>query len=307
MRQFFLVFPKYQPNPLYLTGYAYACKFHSVLALLILAKNYLNSRQPRGNSLKMNLKGMAISGGYCDPRNQYDFADYLYQSGLIDDNQWVHFWLEQSLYIRAIIEEEYEVANEIINNLYFGFYFGTREGSYFHNVTGYASLANILRIDEPPELDYFRAYLERPQTRRVIHVGNVPFNSPATLVSQTLNGDIAQSVRPQMERLLNADLRILFYNGNLNLVAPVPIMENMLRSLDWKGRLKYSRSRNRIYTLASQSSGSNEDSVPLTVGYIRRAYNLNWVIIRNSGHYVPIDQPQVALDLITKFVKRIDL
>lgn len=37
-------------------------------------------------------------------------------------------------------------------------------------------------------------------------------------------------------------------------------------------------------------------------GYVRTAGNLTQIMVRNAGHDVPIDQPEWALDLITRIL-----
>ena len=46
----------------------------------------------------MPLKGLAIGDGLCDPPHQLDYADYVYQVGLIDEKD------------KSLIEEKTELA-----------------------------------------------------------------------------------------------------------------------------------------------------------------------------------------------------
>ena len=38
-------------------------------------------------------------------------------------------------------------------------------------------------------------------------------------------------------------------------------------------------------------------------GYATSYGHLTWVVVTNSGHLVPSDQPVAALDMITRFVR----
>ena len=42
-----------------------------------------------------------------------------------------------------------------------------------------------------------------------------------------------------------------------------------------------------------------------TIGFFKSAGNLQFVGIDNAGHFVPIDQPEIALSLIDKFLNGI--
>ena len=38
------------------------------------------------------------------------------------------------------------------------------------------------------------------------------------------------------------------------------------------------------------------------VGYVRHVANFTQVVVRKSGHYVPHDQPKIALQMIKNFI-----
>ncbi|KAL4705867.1 hypothetical protein ACJJTC_019302 [Scirpophaga incertulas] len=78
--QFFQLFAELRLNKFFVTGESYAGKYVPALAYTIHKSN------PTAR-LKINLKGIAISNGLCDPAHQMLYGKYLYQLGLIDWNQ----------------------------------------------------------------------------------------------------------------------------------------------------------------------------------------------------------------------------
>ncbi len=46
----------------------------------------------------MPLKGLAIGDGLCDPQNQLDYGDFLYQVGLLDESD------------KGLVEEKTDLA-----------------------------------------------------------------------------------------------------------------------------------------------------------------------------------------------------
>ena len=68
-----------------------------------------------------------------------------------------------------------------------------------------------------------------------------------------------------------------------------------LDSMEWHGAEQYRDAERLIW---------REQGV--IAGYVRKADNLHEVLIRNSGHMVPIDQPEWAYALITKFTGTAD-
>ncbi|XP_022201891.2 venom serine carboxypeptidase-like [Nilaparvata lugens] len=75
--QFFTLFPDLKANDFFISGESYAGKFVPSLAMKI-DKSQVTA------ALKINLKGIIIGNGFCDPENMMGYSDYLYQVGLLD-------------------------------------------------------------------------------------------------------------------------------------------------------------------------------------------------------------------------------
>lgn len=77
LQQFFTLFPDLQKNEFYVTGESYAGKYVPAISYTIMKKN-------PSAEVKINLKGLAVGNGLCDPINQLTYAEYLFELGLID-------------------------------------------------------------------------------------------------------------------------------------------------------------------------------------------------------------------------------
>ncbi|OTF75839.1 serine carboxypeptidase CPVL-like protein [Euroglyphus maynei] len=167
--------------------------------------------------------------------------------------------------------------------------------SYFYNATGLNFYYNILYDRQPDDFNYYPKFLASAKTRQSIHVGNLHYGDDSILVEEHLINDMMASVSSWIEQLLNANYRLMFYSGQLDIIVAAPLTENFLKHLKWKGTKQYHMAQRSIYRV-----NRNDPSV---AGYVRQAGNLYQVIIRNAGHILPYDQPKVALDMITRFVK----
>lgn len=133
-------------------------------------------------------------------------------------------------------------------------------------------------------------------------MGNRPYNDGAA-VEQHIVNDIMQSVRPWVEELLDAGYRTLIYSGQLDIIVAAPLSENFLQALQWKGKERYRAAPRTIYKVG-QRGGAGDNSQELVAGYVRQVDGLLYqIIIRNAGHILPYDQPRVAHDMITRFVR----
>lgn len=80
LKQFFLLFPDLQRNDFFVSGESYAGKY-------VPAVSHTIHKHNQNSKFKINLKGLAIGNGLCDPEHQLEYGKYLYQIGLIDSQQ----------------------------------------------------------------------------------------------------------------------------------------------------------------------------------------------------------------------------
>uniref|UniRef100_S4PEN0 Carboxypeptidase n=1 Tax=Pararge aegeria TaxID=116150 RepID=S4PEN0_9NEOP len=280
LEQFFIMFPALRNNEFYITGESYAGKYIPSLAMKIHLKNK--------EELKINLKGLALGNAYCDPINQMDYGNYLYQHGLIDFEQNKLFTKMQSAIVDEIRKENWVEADILMDQLMDG---EQTNYSYFKNFTGFENYYNILDpTDSNSNMGIYIDLLNNDEIRESVHVGGLPFNSGKE-VQEYLMYDVLKSVAPYISELLS-HYRLLFYNGQLDIIVAYPLTESFLRNLNFSSAKEYKTAARHIWRV--------DDEI---AGYVKKAGNLTEVLVRNAGHMVPHDQPIWALDLITRFIK----
>ncbi|CAG9865146.1 unnamed protein product [Phyllotreta striolata] len=282
LRQFFLVFPELRRNEFYATGESYAGKYVPAVSYAILKNN------PRADA-KINLKGMAIGNGLCDPVHQLNYGGYLYEIGLIDKHGRTQFAEYERKGINYIKKKEFLKAFEIFDDLLNG---DLNDGkTLFKNLTGFDYYFDYLYTNSPNELQIdFSRFVQREDIRKAIHVGSLTFND-GNAVEENLKEDVMDSVAPWISVLLS-NIRVMFYNGQMDIIVPYPLTVNFLNNLPFSGSDEYKIAPRRIWRY--------RDDIP---GYVKQAGNLTEVLVRNAGHMVPSFQPEWALDLITKFTR----
>ncbi|XP_012526348.1 venom serine carboxypeptidase [Monomorium pharaonis] len=278
--QFFLLFPELQNNDFFVTGESYAGKY--VPAVSHAIKDYNIKAE-----IKINLKGLAIGNGLCDPENQLLYSDYLYQIGLIDENGKILFQGYEKQGREFIKQKKYLEAFKIFDTLLNGDLNGSP--SLFRNLTGFNFYYNYLFEKDSNDSDWMSELIQRADVRRAIHVGNSTFHVEATIVEEHLKGDVMQSIVFFLTDLLQ-HYRVLIYNGQLDIIVAYPLTENYIKHLQWPGADKYAKTPRKIWMVGNKLAG-----------YTKTVDNLTEVLVRNAGHMVPSDQPKWALDLITRF------
>ncbi|KOB76530.1 Carboxypeptidase [Operophtera brumata] len=280
MQQFYTLFPNLRSNDFYITGESYAGKYIPSLAMEV------HKRNANGQEKRINLKGLAIGNGYCDPINQLDYGSYLYQHGLLDNNQRDVFKQYQDQIKQLIRRESWVRADLLMDKLIDGVVSNT---SFFKMFTGFNSYYNFLYTDSEYDSKKLLNLLQNDKVRHSIHVGGLPFHDGQVVVMH-LAYDMMKSVASDISTLLS-HYKIVFYNGQLDIVVAYPLTVNFLRNLNFSSSKEYKTALRIIWRVG-------ED----VAGYVKKAGNLTEVLVRNAGHMVPMDQPKWAFDLITRVV-----
>ena len=279
--QFFNLFPELRQNDFYVTGESYCGKY--VPAVSYAIKNYNNDA-----SVKVNLKGLAIGNGLIDAFYQFYYSEYLYQIGLIDFHgrekirkieEQVRDLIKQEKFVEAVL-----ASDQILLSMF------SSETSLVKNLTGFKDYQNFLMNGgyEPP---YYDKFLQRPDIRKALHVGVIPYNRISVKVRYYLMADIAQSMTPVLVDLLG-HYKILLYHGQLDLIISRVGTENLILNANWRGVEEYKTASRHQWWIDGDLAG-----------YWKVAGNLTDVLVRNAGHLVPTDQPFWASVLLTKFTR----
>lgn len=276
--QFFQLFPHLLTNDFYVTGESYGGKYVPALAFEIYRQNAIVPS-------KINLKGIAIGNGFSDPVNMLNYGEYLYEIGLIDENSKNVFDNIRDKAIAFIQNKQYSKAFEIFDSLLDS---DLTNSSLFTNLTGYKNYYNYLKTDDL-NIDMTATFVQQDFVRDKIHVGNLPFHVDKA-VEIHLRNDIMKSVASLVEVLLE-NYKVLFYNGQLDIIVAYPLTVEFLKNLKWSGAEKYKTAPRQIWKVQNQIAG-----------YTKSVGNLTEVLVRNAGHMVPSDQPLHAYDLLNRFV-----
>ncbi|KAJ8883640.1 hypothetical protein PR048_015493 [Dryococelus australis] len=146
---------------------------------------------------------------------------------------------------------------------------------------------NVLSDDDDIDESHYTQFLESTVVRRALHVGDQAFGDSSDAVSNHMLRDFMQSARPWVEELLDAGYRVVFYNGQLDLIVAYPLSVNMFSKLRFAAAAQYAVAHRQLWYVDGELAG-----------YVKTAGNMTELLVRDSGHMVPADQPAVAARLI---------
>ena len=301
LTQFYGVFPEMLQQELYITGESYGGHYVPGFAAYIDAHN---ERVRRGQTveaaaasqLTIPLAGMAIGDGWIDPVNMIPaYPDMIYSFGLCDEREKAK--IQQycdsavSLIKAGKMLEAFNVWDEFLNGDVWPY------GNYFHNITGLNDYDNYLNTNAPADFDYYAPYLNQPEVRAALHVGNATFPSNPTKCEFHLLGDFMVSFVDELVTLLNAPQRykVLIYSGQLDVIIGAALTQRFLPGVAWHGQAAFNAAPKAVWRVKPTDLE--------VAGYARMVGNFTQVVVRGAGHIVPGDQPERALDMISRFVE----
>ncbi|KAK7102093.1 hypothetical protein V1264_020372 [Littorina saxatilis] len=282
--QFFKMFPQYSKNDFYAGGQSYAGKYVPVLGCYIHDRN-TDTRDPP--KITINFKGIYVGAGYCDPKNMMPaFAEFLYSAGFISD---AHRQNLRSSFNKTLVE--FSLSNKSL---------GTENylQSFFNTPVRYIGLdsADHLLGDKATNghlstgLEFF---INSSATRMKLHVGFAQIPKRYASWSQTAANKLTDFLTSTSKEnaFLMDNYNVLHYSGNLDIVVNVPMTEAFLQHVQWSGQQQYNDSYRHKWSIGKKLAG-----------WYTIIGNFTRVIIRNSGHMVPYDQPEAALDMMRRFI-----
>lgn len=109
----------------------------------------------------------------------------------------------------------------------------------------------------------------------------------------------------QMERYLSdllddAKIRVLVYNGDRDMTTCGPATELALDSMQWSGQSNWKMVDQPGAKRGLWRVPGDKHVEP--AGYVKTYKNLEFVTVYNSGHLMPTNRPNAALDLVTRMV-----
>jgi len=292
LQQFYAAFPELLDQDFYITGESYAGHYVPGLSAYITDRN-TEVKAAGGGAATIPFTGMAIGDGWVDPINQLPaYAEMVFGMGLVSfaEKAVVQDYADRSgAALKAgDFRKSFDIWDEMINGDVFAY------NNYFHNVTGSNNYYNYM-ISTGGERSYHYQYLDLPEVRQAIHAGDVPYGVNGGECEMHLLEDFMVSFRPEVEQILEAEKKVMIYSGQLDVIIGAALTENSLPFLEWPGAKDFAASHKSVWRVER-----SDDEV---AGFVNQAGGLIYAMVRGAGHMVPGDQPQRALDLITRFIE----
>lgn len=180
---------------------------------------------------------------------------------------------------------------------------------------------NRFDITAPCEIDdfcyknteYVQSYLNLPAVQAALHIeknmpaygGNYTVGNWAVAEAFQRTNDLGISMEPQVRYVLESGVDVLFYQGNLDLACNTAGNLRWSNSMAWKGQAEYASKGLQAWGKSTSEKGKPAGTmkeVKIRMGDGERRTRFAFVTIDGSGHMVPQDQPEVALDMLGRWL-----
>jgi len=302
-------------RPLYFSGESHAGHYIPSMMDFILKKNDdLDSKTMP--LVKIDLRGAAIGNGWVDPYYQYAAAELAYGRGMVDlaqkealdakemecredlrkghlssktcfdllddvvkDSGGVNSQSKVSIYDNRRWERKGESRDFPPGHKNVERYLGGWIGK------GYPS---DMKIDYKKVLSAIHADESIAAKQRFQECTDPPWDA--------LSGQDGLGVRDEVVRILShpGKPRLLFFNGINDMICNHVGNEKLLEKLPWAHQDEWTLARRNAWQPIPESAGP--------AGYMKEFENLLFLKVMSSGHMVPMDVPDVALEMMRTFM-----
>ncbi|KAI3518168.1 hypothetical protein L1887_06620 [Cichorium endivia] len=279
-------------NPLYIFAESYGGKFAVTLALAAL-------KAIKKGELKLQLGGVALGDSWISPE------DYVASPA--------HFGRKIIVFLALKIQQQ------------------IAEGQYVNATDSWADLESYI-FDSSNGVDFYNFMLDEGNDPNILttKASRTYGKKPYAMVSEAdgndldsvMNGPIRQKLniipsdiewggqsggvftamagdfmRPriaEVDKLLSKGVNVTVYNGQIDLICSTKGTEAWIKKLKWDGLSSYlNMYRTPLYCDGDEST---------TKAYFKSYKNFAFYWILGAGHFVPVDQPCVSLEMVGSIV-----
>ncbi|XP_062211460.1 serine carboxypeptidase-like 51 [Phragmites australis] len=294
--------PTLQSSPLFLVAESYGGKYAATLGASI-------ARAVRAGELKITLGGVALGDSFVSPVDfTLSYVPLLLSVSRLDDNAGDEANKKAETVKEQIAAGQWAASQKSWNDLLA--FIATKSG----NVDVYNFLLDSgmdpVSADTPAgspsavQATKYSTYLGSQDSgsntiygimngviKRKLKIipKDLQWEELSDAVYYALVNDFMKPRIDEIDELLSYGVNVTVYNGQLDVICSTPGAEAWVQKLKWGGLTSFlSLPRQPLYCGTSKG----------TKAFVRSYKNLHFYWILGAGHYVPADQPCIALSMI---------
>ena len=303
MQNFLEAVPAFKALPLYIFSESYGGKMTAAFGLRLY-------EAIRDGEIACRLDGVALGDSWISGVDSViTWGPYLYQFNLLDQESLNEVMNVSVRTVEAVQSGQYEEATKL---------WGMTE-NLIDKLTDSVNVYNVLQHHAPPPMSSVSTGSKIMNQLYKTHVGFFHQNSlsdfmntyvraklgiiPSTvtwggqsgLVFQYQNIDFMKPVTREVSELLNANVRVVVFQGQLDMICDTPGAELWLKKLTWPGMPSFFKASSKPLYLKG-------DTTRNTAAFLKQYAHLKMYVILKAGHMIPVDAGEMALEMLTQVI-----
>ncbi|KAF4973870.1 hypothetical protein FZEAL_9170 [Fusarium zealandicum] len=310
------VFPDLADRPFHISGESYGGHYIPTLGSQIVAQNILYPKRPQ-----INLESVLIGNGYVSPLD----TAFGYWETLCTTNPGVKepiFNSSRCDIMAANLPRCMELARVCYKHPDHAICASAStvcwDGviSHYDGESGSNGSRNRFDITYPCEsgddLCYkesalIQKYLNLPHVWKGLGVPSALTNysiySPNVSEAFDLGTDTGTSTQPQILYLLDNEVDVLLYQGNLDLACNTAGNLRWTSNMAWKGQPAYVAQPQKPWSVDGETIGWYKE-VKIKMGNTDKKTTFSFATVDGAGHMVPQSKPKEGLELLTRWLQK---
>ncbi|VAH09204.1 unnamed protein product [Triticum turgidum subsp. durum] len=285
-----------QSSPLFIVAESYGGKYAATLGVSVV-------RAVRAGELKLPLGGVALGDSWISPE---DFASsygaLLFQVSRLDRNGADHANKDAQVVKQQVAAGQYKQAQATLNRMLNWIIVNSGHVDVYNFLLD-TGMDPVVAASSSPAVPEYSRYLESKSVGDSIQEAmngaikqklkiipkDLVWQAQSSSVYYALINDFMKPRIQEVDELLSYGVNVTVYNGQLDVICSTVGAEAWVQKLKWDGLKNFlALPRQPLYC----------GSAGATKGFVRSYKNLHFYWILGAGHFVPVDQPCVALDMI---------
>ncbi|XP_057291726.1 retinoid-inducible serine carboxypeptidase-like [Hydractinia symbiolongicarpus] len=300
LSQFMTTLPVFKTIPFYIFCESYGGKMTAYFG----QKLYQAIQQ---GQIQVNFKGVALGDSWISAVDSViTWAPYLYQYNLLDERDFQQVMNISKKTVQAVNDGRYLEATHL---------WSVTE-SMIDKFTDSVNVYNVLQHHAPP---FPRQSSRRLQRLYEQHVGiyykqsladlmngpireklqiipnNVKWGAQSGDVFSYQSEDFMKPVIKSVDQLINYGLKVVVFQGQLDMICDTPGAELWIKKLTWPGLNNFLNARRT--PLYVEGKGQQ------TQAFLKSYENFSLYYIMNAGHMVPTDNGEMALQMLSQIIE----
>ncbi|KAK2166842.1 hypothetical protein LSH36_34g00008 [Paralvinella palmiformis] len=282
MSSFLEKVPDFKKIPFYIFSESYGGKMAAAFA-----KELLSAIQE--SKIDCNFKGVALGDSWIAPLNStLSWGPYLYATSLIDGVGLADVDQTARQCEKAVISGDWFMATtlwsqleDVVEKVTFGVnWYNILQWArqYKRHVEVYAN--DLHQLMNGPIRDKLK-----------IIPKNVTWGGQSEQVFEHLKEDFMKDIIMTVSKLLETDIKVVVYSGQLDLIVNTMGTEQWINQLQWSDLEDYIKSPRKPLYCDNKMAG-----------YIKKYKNFSFYWILKAGHMVPADQGETALVMLNDVI-----